>query len=197
MEFELDARRLNCPEPVLRTKAALEQGERSLAVMVDNATARDNVSRFARTSGCDVEVEQQDYGFLIKVEKRPDYKASGEPVTCDVTGMRTVFFISGDELGKGERELGHSLMKAFLYAATQCDEPPSSMVFMNSGVRLVTENEETVAHVKELEEKGVEVVACGTCLDYYGLKEDLKIGRVSNMYEIQGILMDADRLVTL
>ncbi len=197
MAHEIDARGLSCPEPVLRTKAALERGEDVLSVMVDNSTAKENVSRFARTSGCEVEVEEQDYGFLIKVTKRDDYRLSAEAITCEVTAVHSVLFITGDEIGKGERELGHALMKAFLYTATQNEELPSSIVFMNSGVRLVTENEETIAHVKALKDRGVDVVVCGTCLDYYGLKDELEAGRVSNMYEIQGILLAADRLVTL
>lgn len=88
-------------------------------------------------------------------------------------------------------------MKMFLYALTEGDEVPSTIVFANSGVRLVTENEETIAHVKSLEDSGAQVLVCGTCLDFYGLAESLKAGRVSNMYDIQQALIGASLLVSL
>ncbi|MHB8895383.1 MAG: DsrE family protein, partial [Candidatus Geothermincolia bacterium] len=81
--------------------------------------------------------------------------------------------------------------------SAESDTAPSTLVFMNSGVRLVTENEETAAHVRALVDRGTEVLVCGTCLDYYGLSADLKAGRVSNMYEIQQAMIRADLLVSL
>jgi len=135
---------------------------------------------------------------LIEVMPGEGAAAEGEkePMTCSVTPVIKVLFLGSDEIGRGDRELGVALAKAFLYACTENEDKPYCMVFMNSAVRLVTENDQTVEHIQKLESEGVEVVVCGTCLDFYGLKDKLRAGRVSNMYEIQGILMSADRLVS-
>jgi selenium metabolism protein YedF len=146
-----------------------------------------------------VEASAVEGGFLLTIE--PGAAPSEEPLPevsrgC-ATGAARVIFISDDEIGGGERELGAALMKTFIYTAAESDDPPDGMVFMNSGVRLVTENEETVEHLRRLADRGVDILVCGTCLDYYGLKERLKVGRVSNMYEIQSVLIGAGNLVSL
>ena len=197
--IDIDCRGLKCPEPVLRIKKALADSAGNFTVLVDNETARDNVSRFTRTSGCDVKVAETDEGFLLSITptaEEADQTAGEAPISCDsVTG--TVVFVSSDEIGAGERELGATLMKSFLYAAAEADGLPSSMIFMNSGVRLVTENEDTTENLAKLADRGVDILVCGTCLDYYELTERLKVGRVSNMYEIQSALISAPKLVCI
>jgi selenium metabolism protein YedF len=198
---DIDCSGLACPRPVLEARKRLQETSSPFTVLVDNPTARDNVSRFARSSGCGVEVNDESGKYLLTVTP-PESPAGSElpggaraaPVSIN---RKRVMVISADEIGRGERELGLTLMKMFLYTATQSDTPPSTMIFMNSGVRLVTENEETSAHVAGLEKAGVEVMVCGTCLDYYGLKDELRAGRVSNMYEIQSAMLGADLLVSL
>jgi selenium metabolism protein YedF len=201
MQVDIDCTGLLCPEPVLRTKRFLESATGPFTVQVDNETARDNVSRFARTSGCEVGIVESDGKYQVTVTPPGDVRKSEQPEVdkawCPPVGKKTVLFISSDEVGKGERELGQTLMKMFLYTATESETPPSALIFINSGVRLVTENEETAAHVRKLEDGGAEVLVCGTCLDYYGLKEMLKAGRVSNMYDIQSAMIGADLLVSL
>ena len=194
MEPDVDARGLKCPEPVVRTKRMIESACGPFTVLVDNATARDNVQRFAGKADCDVRVSEHQDGFLLEVT--PGTFPSEAPAAGD-GGRDKVIFISSDEIGKGDPELGRTLMKMFLYTLTEGDEVPSTIVFANSGVRLVTENEETVAHVKSLQDSGVQVLVCGTCLDFYGLAESLKAGRVSNMYDIQQALIGASLLVSL
>ena len=197
MDIDIDARGLECPRPVVMTKEALANTTEAFTVLVDNETARDNVSRFARSSGCEVEVKDHGGGFLISIAPgRASEVETGELASCTPeTG--TVLFISAGEIGGGDRELGATLMKMFLYAYAERREPPAAVALMNAGVKLVTEDEETAAHIRRLEEQGAEVLVCGTCLDYYGLKEKLLVGRVSNMYEIQSILVGAGRLVSL
>jgi selenium metabolism protein YedF len=198
-DVDIDCRGIKCPDPVLKTRKALADGTGAFTVLVDNETARDNVSRFARTSTCDVEVTEVDGGFLIAITPgagKAERDAGEVPVSRDpVTG--TVIFVSSDEIGTGERELGTTLMKSFIYTACEADGLPSSLVFMNSGVRLVTENQETIENLARLADRGVDILVCGTCLDYYGLTERLQVGRVSNMYEIQSTLMSAPRLVCI
>ena len=198
MEADLDCTGLKCPEPVLRTRKIIESECGPFTVLVDNDTARDNVLRFARSTGCGVEATDCEGGWLVSVvpgETVP--QATPEAVCAPRAGTGRVVLISSDEIGKGEAELGRTLMKMFLYAATESETPPSALVFLNSGVKVVTENEETAAQVAKLEEGGALVLVCGTCLDYYGLKDKLKTGRVSNMYEIQATMIGADLLVSL
>ena len=199
VNIDIDCSGLTCPIPVIKTRERIAEGGGAFSVLVDNDAACENVSRFAENSGCSVEVSGVEGGFIVRVTPGEKAAEAAEPlpVTCQVPAGDKVIFIGSDELGRGERELGTALAKAFLYACTENEDRPSKMVFMNSGVRLVTENDETVAHVKQLEDGGVEIVVCGTCLDFYGLKEDLQVGRVSNMYEIQSILIGAGHLVSL
>ena len=197
MDIDIDARGLECPRPVVKAKEALERGGGSFTILVDNETARDNVSRFALSSGCAVEFNEHKEGFAITVTPVPGAESGAAKSSGSTPAAGTVLFISNDEIGGGERELGANLMKMFLYTYAEREEPPSMVVLMNAGVRLATENEEAASHIKRLEEKGSEVLVCGTCLDYYGLKEIIKVGRVSNMYEIQSALVGAGRLVSL
>ena len=197
MDIDIDARGLECPRPVVMTKEALENASGAFTVLVDNEAARDNVTRFARSSGCEVDVREHEGGFLLSIVPVTASQATNVEVSCGTPGTGTVLFIGTDEIGGGDRELGTTLMKAFLYAYAERGEPPAAVVLMNAGVRLVTEYEEAVAHIRRLEEQGAEVLVCGTCLDYYGLKDKLQVGRVSNMYEIQSTLVGAGRLVSL
>ena len=197
MDIDIDARGLECPKPVVKTKEALKSGAGYFTILVDNEAARDNVSRFARSSGCEVDVREHEGGFLLSIVPVTASQATNVEVSCGTPGAGTVLFISKDEIGGGDRELGTTLMKAFLYAYAERGEPPAAVVLMNAGVRLATEDDETAAHIMRLEEQGAEVLVCGTCLDYYGLTEKLQVGRISNMYEIQSILVGAGRLVSL
>ena len=199
MKPDIDCSGVRCPEPVLRTRRMLDSGSGPFTVFVDNETARDNVLRFSRTAGCRAEARQAEGGYLISVEPGDKAAVAGsgsEQAQCGPSAGR-VIFIASDQVGTGDPELGRTLMKMFLYAAAESETTPSAIIFLNSGVRLVTEDDETAAHVARLEEAGAEVLVCGTCLDFYGLKEKLKAGHVSNMYDIHATMVGADLLVSL
>ncbi|MFH1150232.1 MAG: sulfurtransferase-like selenium metabolism protein YedF [Actinomycetota bacterium] len=198
---DIDARGLKCPEPVLRTRRRLAEGSGAFTVLVDNPTARDNVSRFAQTSGCSVQVEERDGDFLVSITPGEVPAAGAQAAPCAVDAgdacAPAVLLITSDELGTGSHELGATLIKSFLYACAQGDDVPGTVILMNGGVKLATENDETVEHLLALCERGCEVLACGTCLDYFGLADRLRAGRVSNMYEIQSKLVGAARMLSL
>lgn len=191
----VDARGLACPVPVMRTKEALEKGG-PLVVLLDNHTACENVSRFASSAGCSVDITQREGQFELTLTPGGSTAAGTEECVVTPAGLGTVVFITSDEIGTGERELGQRLMRMYLFTAAESGMPGKA-VFMNSGVRLVTEDREAAGNVGRLVEQGWEVLVCGTCLDYYGLKEKLKAGRVSNMYEIHSALVGAARVVSL
>lgn len=191
----IDARGLACPQPVINTKKALEAIEEGmLTVIVDNVAARDNVRRFAESQGCTVTVDEKkgDYhldiakGFACEIESRSEETRENDNI---------VVYINSNTMGAGDDELGRILMEAFLKTMVIADPQPRKLIFVNSGVKLATEGSDVLQHIKEMERKGVEVLACGTCLDFYGLKEKLRVGVISNMYDIIESLMEAGKVI--
>ncbi len=200
MLIDIDARGLACPRPVILTKEKLAETNKPFNVLVDNEAARENVSRFAKSRGCDVEVSDHENCFLIKIippSSSSETMETTKSASLNETKKSTVIFIKTDELGTGDKRLSDTLMKSFLFACTEIDDPPEKIVLMNTGVRLATENEDTVEHLKALEQKGVEIICCGTCLDFYGLGEKLKVGKIGNMYEILSLLIAADKILSI
>lgn len=200
MQIDIDARGLACPRPVMLTKERLSQAAQPFSILVDNEAAKENVSRFAKSQGCDVEINNHEGGFLIKVTPRENSTKTAEKsyqARPNEVRESTVIFIKTDEIGKGDRKLGETLMKSFLFALTESDVIPDKIALMNTGVRLATSNEDAVMHLKAIEDKGVEIIACGTCLEFYGLKDQLKAGRIGNMYEIISTLIAADKIISL
>ncbi|MGB9780261.1 sulfurtransferase-like selenium metabolism protein YedF [Caldanaerobacter sp.] len=177
MERTVDARGKNCPIPVIMTKKALEEMEEGkILVIVDNETAKENVSKFARGIGCEVAVEERDNGFYINIYKKRIMK---EEIQDEY-----VVVITSDKFGEGDERLGKMLMKSFIISLKEQIKRPKSVIFINNGVRLTTEGSEVIEELKNLEKEGIEIISCGTCLDFYGLKEKLLVGTVSNMYSI-------------
>lgn len=206
----IDARGLACPEPVIRVKKAFEEGGfELLEILVGDQAARDNVRRFVEYSGGTVvSMEALDKGARFIVAPKgvaaaqdggrsplgvqPREEASTPPEAK--AAARATVFIAGETIGRGEAELGALLMKGFIYALAEAAVPPARIIFMNAGVKLAIEGSEHLGNLGRLAEAGVEILACGTCLDYYGLKEKLAVGRVSNMYEIAGCLLEGPTL---
>ena len=106
-------------------------------------------------------------------------------------------FIGKEIIGAGNEELGKSLMKMYFYTISEGDDLPKSVLFMNDGVKVPTLNEQAIEHLMDLEKKGVKILVCGACLDFYGLEENLKVGKVSNMYDITNCMKEASKVITL
>ena len=189
---EIDCRGMACPQPVVTAKKALDESEsKEFILIVDNLAARDNVERFAQGQGAMVDVEEKGNDFYLRIQKRS---------ACDLAesahkGEEVVVYINSNLLGLGEEALGTILMRSFLKTLLDLKPMPSKVIFINSGVRLTTEGSEVLDSLRAMSEKGAEILSCGTCLDFYGLKEKLKVGVISNMYDIAQSLLEADRLV--
>lgn len=188
---KIDCKGLACPQPVLNTKKAFEEGHEELIVIVDNIAARDNVERFAKSQGATVNIEKKDNYFYLYIQK----KGSCEIPEASIKPEKVVIYINSNFLGVGDETLGNILMRSFLKTILDLDPKPSKLIFINSGVRLTTEGSDVLDTLKLLSEKGVEILSCGTCLDFYGLKEKLSVGVISNMYDIAKSLIEADRLI--
>jgi selenium metabolism protein YedF len=168
--------------------------------LVDNEAARDNVRRFATSQGCEVSVTGEDPDYTIMVTKKAGAVVSSTERTGEVapapSDARLVVKISNRFMGTGDEELGRILIKAFIKTVSEATRKPQSMVFYNSGVHLAVEGSAHLEALKALQDAEVDILVCGTCLDFFGLKERLMVGRVSNMFEIIETLSGADRIVS-
>jgi len=189
----VDARTLPCPQPVILTRQALDEAD-EVVTIVDNDAARENVSRLGQNQGLEVAVEEREDGTYLTLIR----KSAGQPEAQPVTMQDTIILIGSDTLGRGGNpQLGSLLMHSFLNTLGAFNTRPSSIIFMNDGVKLVTEDSIAVGELKQLEEQGVEILACGTCLSYLKLADRLAVGRVSNMYDLADIMLRAGKVITL
>lgn len=194
----IDCRGLNCPEPVIKTKKALSDSPgKAIRIIVDNETARENVIRFARNQGRSASWNEDNGLFHISITGIETKDAVPEKVSLKTSKNKPVLLISTNLLGQGSEELGAMLMRNFIYTLTKRDDLPQAIVFMNSGVSLTIKESPAIDELLELEERGVNIVVCGTCLDYYKFKEEHRAGEVSNMYDIADLLFEAPRVITI
>ncbi|MBU1205934.1 MAG: sulfurtransferase-like selenium metabolism protein YedF [Proteobacteria bacterium] len=199
MEKKIDCRGLACPQPVLETKKTLEDAE-ELFVLLDNPSSKDNVRRFAESQGHQVSITEEKGVFELKIKKQKgSEKSAFEPKISKAlqspSSSELVVFIDTDSMGRGSEELGKILMRSFLQTLEQSDIQPKKIILMNSGVNLACQGSEALEDLQELASKGAEILACGTCLDFFGIKKNLMAGKVSNMYEILNSLAQAGKVL--
>jgi selenium metabolism protein YedF len=192
VERIVDARGLACPQPLLSTKRALEEiGEGLLITIVDNEIARDNVMKFVQSRGLRAEVEQKGSDYYIYI-----HRSEGTELRKAISSMsEEVVVISSVVLGRGDEDLGRLLMQSFLGTLAQAESLPRKILLINSGVKLACEGSPVLDSLMAIEKRGVEIAACGTCLDYYGLRERLCVGSVTNMYSIVSALAEAEKVI--
>lgn len=189
---EINARGLACPQPVILTKKALEEiNEGEVVTVVDNITARENVSRLAANLNYECEISESEGCHYIKIRK------TAENIKAAEKEDSIVIVITSDKLGRGDEALGKVLMKSYTYALTETNPLPKTLMFLNSGVRLTTEGSEVLENLEKLHKAGVEIISCGTCLDFYNLKEKLKVGIVGNMYSIIEKMNVASKVINI
>lgn len=194
----IDARGKACPTPVIMAKKAISAGESTFTVLVDNTTAVENLKRLAANQGFDAAVTEQGGAFHLAFV-RTGCAACEEAVNAPLPapGGDWAVFVGRDIIGDGDRELGTNLMRMFFYTLSQGEDKPGAVLFMNAGVKLPTLDEQVVEHLKALSAVGVEILVCGTCLNFYGLTDRLQVGTVSNMYDIVTRMQKAGKVVSL
>ena len=197
MKVEVDARGLDCPKPVIQTKKALENlKEGSIVTVVDNSIAKENVSKLAKSMNLHYNVSEKNGFFYIDIfkgeEMGPEILGEESPTLNDL-----VIVVGSDTLGEGSDELGDVLMRGYMYTLTECEPFPKALLFLNAGVKLTVEESPVLDHLRVLEAKGVEILSCGTCLDYFDLKEKLSVGGVTNMYTIVETMNNAKNTIKL
>ena len=191
----IDCRNMACPIPVITVKRALEEsGGETVQVLLDPGASRENVFRFAVNRGYQVVEAAVENGFALTLSPAASPSLFPSEKPCD---GKVVMLVASDRLGDGAEELGRLLMKNFVISLLDQDELPDRILFLNSGVFLTTEGSEVLEALAKLGNRGLEVLSCGACLDFYQLKEKLRAGGVTNMYTIAESLIKAGSVIRL
>lgn len=205
-KIKVDAMGDQCPIPVIKTKKALKEiTETTLVeVHVDNEIAVQNLSKMAKQKNLEYKCEKlEEQHYIIKINAEAEgvsiqQKAPAEndkEICYPDRKSNTVVVLSSNQMGNGSEELGQILIKGFIFALTELDELPSTVLLYNSGVKLSTEGSNSIEDLKTLQAQGVEILSCGTCLNYYDLTEKLQVGDVTNMYFILEKMAQADKII--
>jgi selenium metabolism protein YedF len=192
----VDCRGLACPQPVIETKRALEGASTPIVVIVDDEGSSTNVRRFVENQGATVRVERRDGEFHLTIEPDPTAEAEAPPITCSTGPAGSlVVYVSSEGMGRGDEDLGSILMLAFLDTLCQFKDGLSHVIFVNGGARLAVKGSPVLGQLHQLEELGVQILVCGTCLNHFGIADQLAAGKVSNMYTIIETLSQAGRII--
>ena len=202
MEKIIDCKGMACPLPVVNAKKVSEELGNGdvLTVMVDNEIAVQNLTRFAEHKGFGVAAEkkgEKEYAVIMNISGAGAEKAKEDEISCVMDSRRKgmLVVLSANVMGTGDAKLGTSLMKAFVFALTKQDKLPDTILCYNTGAYLTCEGADTLEDLKWLASEGVTVLTCGTCLDFYGLKEKLAVGGVTNMYDIVERMENAAQII--
>jgi selenium metabolism protein YedF len=195
--IEVDAIGKICPQPVVMTKKALSKaGKAGVVVFVDKAEARDNVVSMAEKEGFNVKTfSKTKKGFKIEIIKSflPEKKKSDKTKKA-VSKEKIVYLFESDFIGTN-RELGKVLSNGFLTAIEELPERKSSIVLISKGVKLAIKKSYVLNRLKNFEGKGFDILICGTCLDYFKIREKVDVGNISNALEIMECMTEADKVI--
>lgn len=197
----IDCLGISCPQPVLRVKQALEAGARCIEVLVDNEASKNNVARFGRSQGHEVQCADRGEALfavtIVASGEKNDTPFAAEEYQCQVPDrVKMLYVIAADTMGRGSEQLGWALLQTYVQTIKEVRPLPSKIVLYNSGVRLVATESGALEALRSLQEAGVEILACGTCLDFYQLKSAIQVGQISNMHEIMTAMAEADKIVS-
>ncbi|TYB33437.1 MAG: sulfurtransferase-like selenium metabolism protein YedF [Flexistipes sinusarabici] len=194
--MKVDARGKECPQPVVMTKKALDSIEEGIVtVLLDSEISRDNVLKFAQSQGLSADVSEKNGEFTIEIAKgftcaTPADEQAGKP-----DDTKVVLYVGSESIGSGDCDLGKKLMNNFIKNIENMNYLPKTIICVNSGVFLTTTNDETIKALWQL--KGVNVLSCGTCLEYFNLEDDLQVGEITDAYTVMKKLFDADKVIRL
>ena len=198
MKKVIDAKGKACPMPVIMAKKEIDTGVKFFDIEVDNKIAVENLKKLANSQGFTTTIEENDGNFKVNFSNGCE---ECEEVLAKVQGKKPLgnwsIFVNKEIIGAGNEELGQSLMKMFIYTISEGEDLPKSILFMNGGVKVPSLNEQGIEHLKVLQDKGVELLVCGACLNFYGLEDKLEVGKISNMYEITNAMKEASKVITI
>ena len=196
---EIDARGLSCPAPVLQTRIAIEEGYvKAIRVVVDNEAAQQNVKRFLESQGFDVALKKVDdhYSVMGQCDK-VTAKQPSEASEAEARQTKIMIMIATDRIGYGDDELGLKLMVSFIRTLKEMGPDLWRLVFVNNGVNLAIQSSEVLGDLKELEDSGLQILVCGTCLIHFDLLEQKRVGETTNMLDIVTAMQLADKVINI
>lgn len=200
-EKMIDCQGLPCPQPVLKCKEHIEKKHpRKISLVVDNEPALENVSRFLSLQGYKLDKpEKHGSGWIVSACKDPEARHDDKQVPSPDKYLysRILILITRDKIGKGDDELGSKLMLNFLATLPEMGENLWKIIMVNSGVKLAIEGSPALESLVKLESEKVSILVCGTCLEFFGLMENKRIGQTTNMLDIISGMSMADKIVTL
>ena len=197
--MQIDCRNLACPEPVIRTKNALESlkvGEK-LEILVNSIAPKENISRFLKNQKVEFSIEQNGAETKITAVKGESKLelANFDEFVCEITpkAKKAIVYLNEERAGSGD--VGVNLLAKFLGALLQVENKPEYVICVNNAVKMTTNR----AHagfkpLKDLEAVGVKILSCGSCLEAYKLVSDLSVGEMSNAYEVMQILTTHEQI---
>ncbi len=194
----INARGLACPEPVLLSKKALDEIEHGeVVVLVDSETAKENISRMAKHEGCTVSIKSKSHdAFELHLTKGHTTKSSRAPEAREKGHEEPVVYLFDSDFIGTNRELGKVLVNGFLNAISSLPHKKSTIIFISNGVKLTTHRSYVLETLEKLRDRGCEMLICGTCLDYFKIRDKVKVGTISNALEIVQTLTGAAKVVT-
>jgi selenium metabolism protein YedF len=196
-KIEVDARGLACPEPVVRTKKALDEtAEGEILVLADTENARDNIVRLAQSQGYAAAVAEEAGHTCITISKKPGERPHADSVAtaCAVSDKQIVYLFDSDHIGSN-RELGKVLVNGFMNAALSLPHKNCSVVLISNGVKLATKGSYALEVLGKLKAQGVSILICGTCLDFFKIRDKVEIGTISNALEIMQCMTNATNTI--
>ncbi len=199
MTDELDCRGLACPAPVLETKKAIDiEGTNEIHVVVDNQTAKENVSRFLESQCFDVSIREEENDFHITGLKTGE-SVSKAPGMEEPEGekQKIMVMIATDHMGYGDDDLGKKLMQSFIKTLIEMGDELWRLVFVNNGVKLTIEGSEVLPALKDLEGQEIRILVCGTCLNHFDLLDKKQVGETTNMLDIVTAMQLADKVINI
>ena len=198
----IDARGEICPKPLILTKKAYKDDDikENFTVLLDNETSKENVERFLHDNEIKFSVEKKDNYFILYVAKQDKIIKTDPENYCPVSenveiNEKHIICIKNDKMGTGSEELGKILMKGFINTIKEVEPLPGKIIFYNNGVKLTISESGLIDSLKELEKLGIQIMVCGTCADFFGIKDKIEIGIISNMYDITESLTNASHVI--
>lgn len=194
----IDTRGKLCPAPLILTKKGITEAPAGeiIEIQTDNDTAFGNLINYLSELKIETQSHRQGNEYTITITKPDELKEEVNPLTfCTTSPANYVVAIKADVMGGGEEELGHILLRAFINSLKEVTQLPDAVILYNSGVKVALKGTDTATSLQELENRGVSVIACGTCVDYYEVKEELAVGVISNMYKITTLLSEAGHII--
>ncbi|MEW6513830.1 MAG: sulfurtransferase-like selenium metabolism protein YedF [Pseudomonadota bacterium] len=198
-EIVVDARGQLCPKPLILTKQALKDNivGTQIVVLIDNETSCQNVERFVRDNGMTPHIGADGSEFILRFTKHAPELAvpDAESYCVPAASASYVISLASETVGRGPAELGAILMKGLLGTLKDVDPLPSHVVLYSSGVLLAVDGSPFVDTLRDLEQRGVKLLICGTCVDYYQKKAEVNVGTISNMLSILETLTRAGKII--